>query len=68
MEKSYYVDYKNKVSIENDIKLYKKIDKKNKKTIFLFWDKKFAKRTKKICNLKSVIQNNSTNFKYRGKD
>tara|TARA_Y100000768_G_scaffold376750_1_gene349174 strand:+ start:293 stop:1390 length:1098 start_codon:yes stop_codon:yes gene_type:complete len=55
MEKSYYVDYKNKVSIENDIKLYKKIDK-NKKTIFLFWDKKFAKRTKKICNLKSVIK------------
>ncbi len=55
MNKSYYIDYKNKVSIESDIELYKKIDK-NKKTVFLFWDKKFAKRTKEICNLKSVIK------------
>lgn len=55
MNKNYYKNYNSKVTIENDIKLYKYIDR-NKKTIFLFWDKKFALRTKKICKLKSVIK------------
>jgi glycosyltransferase involved in cell wall biosynthesis len=55
MNDSYYKNYKNKISLKSDINLYKKLDKNNK-TIFLFWDKKFAKRTKILCNLKSIIK------------
>lgn len=55
MRDSYYKNYKNKVSLKSDIKLYKKLDKNNK-TIFLFWDKEFAKRTKRLCDLKSIIK------------
>lgn len=52
---SYYKNYRSKASLKSDIELYKKIDQNNK-TIFLFWDKKFALRTKKLCKLKSIIK------------
>ena len=55
MCKNYYKNYKNVFSINDDIYLYKKIDNLNN-SIFCIWDKKFAKRTKKLCNLKSPIK------------
>jgi glycosyltransferase involved in cell wall biosynthesis len=53
--KKYFKDYKNLINFESDIYFHKYIDSKYN-VIFLIWDKKFAIRTKKICNIKSPIK------------
>ena len=53
--KKYFKEYKNLINFESDIYFHKYIDKKYN-VIFLIWDKKFAIRTKKICNIRSPIK------------
>ena len=53
--KKYFKEYKSLINFESDIYFHKYIDKKYN-VIFLIWDKKFAIRTKKICNIRSPIK------------
>jgi len=53
--KKYFKEYKSLINFKSDIYFHKFIDKKYN-VIFLIWDKKFAARTKKICNIKSPIK------------
>lgn len=51
----YFESYNNTINLQSDIYFHKYIDK-NYKVVFLIWDKKFAIRTKRICNIKSPIK------------
>ena len=53
--KKYFKQYKNLINFKSDIYFHKYIDR-NYKVIFLIWDKIFAIRTRKICNIKSPIK------------
>jgi glycosyltransferase involved in cell wall biosynthesis len=53
--KKYFKEYNSLISFKSDIYFHRFIDKKYN-VIFLIWDKKFAIRTKKICNIRSPIK------------
>jgi glycosyltransferase involved in cell wall biosynthesis len=53
--KKYFKEYNNFINFESDVYFHKFIDNKYN-VIFLIWDKKFARRTKKICHIKSPIK------------
>jgi glycosyltransferase involved in cell wall biosynthesis len=53
--KKYFKEYKSPINFKSDICFHRYIDNKYN-VIFLIWDRKFAIRTKKICNIESPIK------------